>query len=147
MRRTAVLLAASLLSFAVTVHAWAAPSSTPSVTSSQGSNVVTASIDSHPAQTISGFGVSDDHWADDLFHFPPAVRGRVVGMLFSPVGLDLGAYRYTIGGGQGSSAKPPNTAFEASRRTQTALRAGSRRTVGRAVEGFARTMSTPTPPT
>src|SRR5438876_11490835 len=101
MRRTAVLLAASLLSFAVTVHAWAAPSSTPSVTSPQGSNVVTASIDSHPAQTISGFGVSDDHWADDLFHFPPAIRGRVVAMLFSPVGLDLGAYRYTIGGGRG----------------------------------------------
>jgi len=50
---------------------------------------------------MSGFGVSDGHWAVDLFHLPPAIRGRVVAMLFSPIGLDLGAYRYTIGGGQG----------------------------------------------
>jgi len=108
MRRTlAALCAAALLLAASPATSAGAPSAStsPSATSPplpHGPDVVTASIGARPAQTMAGFGVSDDRWAPDLYRFPAAVRTRVANLLFTPAGLDLSAYRYTIGAGSGT---------------------------------------------
>ena len=98
---TALLVAWSSQAPSGAASASGSPSATPSPLP-HGPNVVTASIGSQPAQTMAGFGVSDDTWARDLYRFPAAVRSRVANMLFTPAGLDLSAYRYTIGAGSGA---------------------------------------------
>src|SRR2546423_12407459 len=99
--RARTLVAATWLFVLGLASGAGAATPSPSASPSSDPNVVQASIDSSSAQTITGFGVSADQWARDVYRFPSAVRDHVAALLFSPQGLGLSAYRYAIGTGRG----------------------------------------------
>jgi O-glycosyl hydrolase len=60
-----------------------------------------ATVHPDPAQTMQGFGASGAWWPIDLARFDRETQQKVAALLFAPapVGIQLSAYRYNIGGG------------------------------------------------